>query len=181
MISSSGSSENTAPPAAPPTPTKVESTEAAEESTEGGGPSHGPVVEPMDNGGPGEKVPLLGKGAKHVVASRTVAAHRAKAPSKPQGAQASTAKSNAPPSLAAQGYVALNHHQPSRAIALFKRALASNPTNGTALFGLAEAHRIAGQSAPALQAYRKYVDLLPSGPDAGSARYQIRLLENKRR
>jgi cytochrome c-type biogenesis protein CcmH/NrfG len=83
--------------------------------------------------------------------------------------------------LAAQGYVALNHRQPSRAIALFKQALASNPSNGTALFGLAEAYRIAGQTAPALQSYRRYVELLPSGPDMGSARNQIRLLENKRR
>jgi cytochrome c-type biogenesis protein CcmH/NrfG len=77
--------------------------------------------------------------------------------------------------------VALNHHQPSRAIPLFKRALASNPNNGTALFGLAEAYRSAGQIAPALQAYRRYVELLPSGPDAGSARHSIRVLESKRR
>ena len=77
--------------------------------------------------------------------------------------------------------MALNHRQPARAVALFKRALASNPNNGTALFGLAEAYRIGNQIPAALLAYRRYVELLPSGPDAGSARHQIRILEGKKR
>jgi cytochrome c-type biogenesis protein CcmH/NrfG len=93
---------------------------------------------------------------------------------------ASTAKPNAPQALAAQGYLALNHHQPSRAIALFKRALASNPTNGTALFGLAEAYRTSQLIALALQTYHRYVEILPSGPDAASARTHIRSLESKK-
>ena len=164
-----------------PVPATAEKAEAVEESAEGvGAPAHGPVVEPMAIDGPKEKVPLLGKAAKHATANKPIAARKAKAPAKAQGG-ASAAKPDAPQSPAAQGYVALNHRQPSRAIVLFKKALASNPTNGTALFGLAEAYRSGGQTAPALQSYRKYVDLLPSGPDAGSARYQIRLLENKKR
>jgi len=181
VISSPGTAENPPPSlAVPAASAPAKAAETAEEASEGS-PAHGPVVEPIANNGPSEKVPLLGKPAKNAVANRPIAAHKAKAPAKAQGAQASAARPNAPPSLAAQGYVALNHRQPSRAIVLFKRALASNPTNGTALFGLAEAYRNAGQSAPALQSYRRYVELLPSGPDAGSARYQIRLLENRKR
>jgi cytochrome c-type biogenesis protein CcmH/NrfG len=181
VISSPGTAENPPPSvAAPAASAHAKAAETAEEASEGS-PARGPVVEPIANDGPSEKVPLLGKPAKNAVANRPIAAHKAKASAKAQGAQASAARPNAPPSQAAQGYVALNHRQPTRAIVLFKRALASNPTNGTALFGLAEAYRNAGQSAPALQSYRRYVELLPSGPDAGSARYQIRLLENRKR
>jgi hypothetical protein len=182
MISSSGNAEATpvTPPVVPP-PTTPGNAEAAEEPAEGGGaPAHGPVVEPIANDGSGEKVHLLGRATKHAAASKPIAAHKAKAPAK-AAAQASAASPNASQSPAAQGYVALNHRQPTRAIVLFKRALASNPTNGTALFGLAEAYRSAGQAAPALQSYRKYVELLPSGPDAGRALHQIRLLESKKR
>jgi predicted Zn finger-like uncharacterized protein len=192
MVSSPGTAENLPTPAvvaqapapapAPaPVPAPAENAEAAEESAESGGAPHGPVVEPIANDGPGEKIPLLGKAGKRAAANRPIPARKAKAQAKAQGAQVGSAKPNAPQSLAAQGYVALNHRQPSRAVALFKQALASNPTNGTALFGLAEAYRNAGQSSPALQSYRRYVELLPSGPDAGSARYQIRLLETKKR
>jgi hypothetical protein len=86
----------------------------------------------------------------------------------------------APQAMAAQGYAALNRRQFDQAIAHFKQALAGNPSNGTALFGLAEAYRETGQKALALKSYRRYIQLLPSGPDAGSARLQIRLLESKR-
>jgi predicted Zn finger-like uncharacterized protein len=167
----------------PPAPA-AENAEPAEDSSEGGGaPTHGPLVEPIADSGPAEKVPLLGGAAKHGMPGKPVAGHKGKSPAAAhaQGSQASSAKPNAPQAPAAQGYVALNHHQPARAVALFKRALASNPNNGTALFGLAEAYRIGNQLPSALLAYRRYVDLLPSGPDAGSARYQIRLLENKKR
>ena len=82
--------------------------------------------------------------------------------------------------MAAQGYAALNRRQFPQAIRLFKQALAGNPSNGTAQFGLAEAYRETGQKVSALKAYRRYIQILPSGPDAGSARLQIRLLEGKR-
>jgi tetratricopeptide (TPR) repeat protein len=187
MISSSGPAESQAASKAaavvPPAPA-AENAEVAEDSSEGGGsPAHGPLVEPIADSGPAEKVPLLGGASKRVAQGKPVAGRKGKSPAAAhaQGSQASLAKPNAPPALAAQGYVALNHRQPAKAIGLFKRALASNPNNGTALFGLAEAYRIGNQLPSALQAYRRYVDLLPSGPDAGSARYQIRLLENKKR
>ncbi len=189
-IPSSATSESAGTPQAPavvvPVPTSAAAhNEAAEESEESGANARGPVVEPIVREGAIAKVPLLGKGTRHPAAIRTASARRMKAPSaateRPHRGPANAGKPNAPPTLAAQGYVALEHRQPSRAIALFKRALAGNPNNGTALFGLAEAHREAGQTALALQAYRHYVELLPSGPDAGSARHHIHVLESKRR
>jgi hypothetical protein len=81
-----------------------------------------------------------------------------------------------PMSLAAQGYVALGQRQYLVAIDLFRRELAQSPINGTALFGLAEAYRGAGDKPAALKAYRRYLAILPFGPCAGSARFQIRSL-----
>jgi predicted Zn finger-like uncharacterized protein len=192
MISSSRTNESSGAPNTlvaalrTPTPSAAQNAEAAQESAERAGANvHGPVVEPIADAGPSEKVPLLGTGTKHAVPVRHAAGHKARTPmpatGRARGSQASAAKPGAPQTLAAQGYVALNHHQPSRAIALFKRALASNPNNGTALFGLAEAHRAANQIPLAVQAYRRYIELQPSGPDAGSARYQIRILDAKKR
>jgi hypothetical protein len=192
MISFSGTSESSAPPAVPvvvphtPAPGATQNAEAAEGSAKSGDVNaRSPEVEPIADGGPDEKVPLLGKGMKRAAPVRLAVARKAKAPTplmeRLRRNQASPARSNAPQTLAAQGYVALNHRQPSKAISLFKQALTSNPTNGTALFGLAQAYRSAGQTAPALQAYRRYVALLPSGPDAGSALHNIRVLESKKR
>jgi cytochrome c-type biogenesis protein CcmH/NrfG len=45
---------------------------------------------------------------------------------------------------------------------------------------LAEAYRGSGQASQALQSYRRYIQILPLGPDAGSARFQIRTLESKK-
>lgn len=182
MISSPGTAESPALAEAaqgglpaPPAPAAAQN-EAAEEEEGGGSPTHGLLVQPIADSEPREKMPLLGKAAKRAAAGKTTAARKVRVqPS------ASTARPNAPPALAAQGYVALNHHQPSRAVALFKRALASNHSNSTALFGLAEAYQSSGQIALALQTYRRYVETLPSGPDAASARTQIRILENKKR
>ena len=84
-------------------------------------------------------------------------------------------------SLAAQGYAALGHHQYVQAIKLFHKELARSPINGTALFGLAEAYRGAGRRQHALGAYQRYLEILPHGPNAGSARFQIRSLEAKMR
>ena len=189
MISSSGTAESPAPakvaedvPPTPSAPAAVENAEAAEDSPEGSGsPARGPRVERIADDGIREKVPLLG--GKRVVQGKPVAGRKAKGQvaARAQGNPVGAAKGNAPPALAAQGYVALNHHQPTKAIALFKRALASSPNNGTALFGLAEAYRTGNQHPAALQAYRRYIELLPSGPAAGSARFQIRTLESKKR
>jgi len=84
-----------------------------------------------------------------------------------------------PQIAAAQGYAALNRRQYPQAIELFKQALAGAPTNGTALYGLAEAHRESGHKTAALRAYRRYLQILPHGPDASSARTRLRALEGK--
>ena len=181
-ISSTGSAESPATSGAPeevpssPPAAAAQNAEKAEE--ESGSPSRGPFVQPIADRGARENVPLLGNAARRAAAARAIAARKS---ARTQVAQISSAKPNAPQALAAQGYVALNHHQPSRAIALFKRALASSPTNGTALFGLAEAYRTGKQTASALQTYHRYLDTLPSGPDAASARAQIRILESRKR
>jgi TolA-binding protein len=84
-----------------------------------------------------------------------------------------------PQIAAAQGYAALNRKQFPQAIELFKQAIAGNPRNGTALFGLAEAYRESKNRKSALKAYQRYIAVMPSGPNAGEARLQIRLLEGK--
>jgi tetratricopeptide (TPR) repeat protein len=94
--------------------------------------------------------------------------------------QAAAAQAAAAQTAAVQGYAALSRRNYWPAIGLFKRALAQNPENETALFGLAEAYRGTRQKQQALQAYRHYIDVLPLGPDARSARFQIRILESKK-
>jgi predicted Zn-dependent protease len=148
-------------------------------------PTHAPVVEPIAEEKPAPPTHLLGKGRGKPSPAKPTLARKAKpqssAPAHATAADAGEAKVNPPAALAAQGYVALNHRQYPQAISLFKRALAGNPSNGTALFGLAEAYRGSGQAGQALQSYRRYVQILPLGPDAGSARFQIRTLESKKR
>jgi predicted Zn finger-like uncharacterized protein len=63
------------------------------------------------------------------------------------------------------------------ASALFERALAVHPRFGDALIGLAEAHKFQGNRNEALTYYKKYLDLLPDGPDADLARENINELK----
>jgi len=138
--------------------------------------------EPKDDDDEHTGTPAARKRAR--AAGKAVAARAPKpaaASHRPGAAPAAAAPSGpSPQAVAAQGYAELNRRQFEQAIVHFKQALAGNPSNGTALFGLAEAYRETGQKAPALKAYRRYIQLLPSGPDAGSARLQIRLLEGKK-
>jgi predicted Zn finger-like uncharacterized protein len=147
-------------------------------------PTRAPVVEPIAEEEPVPPTHLLGKDRGRPSPAKPALARKAKPqPSPPAhatAADAGQAKANPPAALAAQGYVALNHRQYPQAISLFKRALAGSPSNGTALFGLAEAYRGSGQASQALQSYRRYIQILPLGPDAGSARFQIRTLESKK-
>jgi hypothetical protein len=50
---------------------------------------------------------------------------------------------------------------------------AANNGNGDALIGLGDAYRRLGQREQALEAYRRYVQILPSGSHASMARRQI--------
>lgn len=156
-----------------------------------------PVVEPVAE--PEEAEPRArataptpggeGGGGRSIAHKRSRAAARALAGRGNRGTAAGAARRStasaipaaAPQNLAAQGYAALNRRQFPQAIDHFKQALVGNPSNGTALFGLAEAYRESGQKALALKCYRRYVQLLPSGPDAGQSRLQIRLLEKNMR
>jgi predicted Zn finger-like uncharacterized protein len=119
----------------------------------------------------GAKPPSLSK-KPHSLARPAAAkiGRRAKAP-------AGGPKPGTPQALAAQGYVALNHRQYQQAISLFNQAIAGSPLNGTALFGIAEAYQQSGQKAQAQRAYRRYLRLIPNGPDASSARTQLNALE----
>ena len=164
------SAVNPSGPPAPPTVTMVTvepepDTPTVEPSPAEEGVATSPVLRKKPRGG--------GRGA---VARQKAALLR------PKSAAAAASVKGAPPpqTLAAQGYAAFNRRQFDQAIGLFKQALVGNPSNGTALFGLAEAYRETGQKAAALKCYRRYVQILPSGPDAGAARLQIRLLEGKR-
>jgi predicted Zn finger-like uncharacterized protein len=85
-----------------------------------------------------------------------------------------------PQSAGAHGYAALGRRDYPEAIAAFKQALIENSVNRTAIFGLAEAYRGNGEKLHALRTYRRYINVAPFGPDAGSARYHIRTLEKKR-
>jgi len=170
-----------AEPLAAPGPAPEAPTESPESDI---APAHAPVVEPIAEEAPAPPTPLLGKSRTRSTPTRPTLARKAKAQTSAPThatADAGEAKSTPHAALAAQGYLALNRRQYPQAISLFKRALAGSPSNGTALFGLAEAYRASGQANPALQSYRRYVQILPLGPDAGSARFQIRTLESKKR
>lgn len=163
----------------PVPPTADEPRPAKQAASEPDNPGNrGPVVEPIGEshkaGGnasvKGDKA--LGLGAP-AVGRKPVRKGLAAAPV--------NAATGTPQALAAQGYAAFDHGQYFEAIALFKRSLAGSPNNGTALFGLAESYRATGQKTLALKCYHRYVQLMPSGPDAGQARLQIRVLESPKR
>jgi len=147
-----------------------------------------PAIAPPEEAAPSEEpAPAHGTGVRPNAVAKTRAVPRGKAsaaePVAPEQerVEGSTAEPNTPQALAAQGYVALQRKSYIQAIRFFRLALMTNPPNGTALFGLAEGYRAAGQHTAALRAYRRYVELMPNGPDAAQARAHIRALESKGR
>jgi tetratricopeptide (TPR) repeat protein len=78
--------------------------------------------------------------------------------------------------ITGSAYLLLDRQKPLAAIGLFKKALASAPTFPTALFGLGEAYRAHGDNGQALDAYKRYLETDPGGPDAPAARRQVREL-----
>jgi predicted Zn finger-like uncharacterized protein len=174
-----------APPAGKPvagsvTPAVAEPAKAGTENE--GSEEHGPVVKPIADSDKSASAPSPPQAAT-AKESAPAPKPRAKATaiSHRRAAQASGPKPNTPQALAADGYAALDHRRFPQAISLFKMALAGSPSNGTAQFGLAEAYRQYGQKAQALDCYRRYVQILPRGPDAAAARTQIKILEGKGR
>jgi tetratricopeptide (TPR) repeat protein len=69
------------------------------------------------------------------------------------------------------GYVMLNEGNAQGAARQFQTA--ANNGNSDALIGLGDAYRRLGQREQALEAYRRYVQILPSGSHASVARRQI--------
>jgi predicted Zn finger-like uncharacterized protein len=76
-------------------------------------------------------------------------------------------------------YLLLDRQKPLAAIDMFQRALTNAPSFPQALFGLGEAHRLAGQPAKAVEAYKSYLEASPTGSDAPAARRQVRELESQ--
>jgi predicted Zn finger-like uncharacterized protein len=182
MISSSGTAEDEslrdhARASEPAARAPADDTELAQApGRDDGVPPRGPLVEPMAENGRAESAARGGKRALAMRKPKSEAGHATR-----PIAQPSRAQPGAPEALAAQGYAALTHRQYPQAIGLFKRALVGSPSNGTALFGLAEAYRASGQKMAALLTYRRYVNAFPAGPNAIAARTQVRLLEGKKR
>jgi predicted Zn finger-like uncharacterized protein len=72
------------------------------------------------------------------------------------------------------GNVMLNEGNPRGAASQFSAAATNG--NGSALIGLGQAYRALGQNSQALEAYRRYLQLLPNGSDANVARRQVEAL-----
>jgi predicted Zn finger-like uncharacterized protein len=81
--------------------------------------------------------------------------------------------------VTASAYLLLDKRKPLAAVGEFKRALNNSPNFPQALFGLGEAYRSAGDTAQAIEAYKKYLASSPGGEDAPAARRQIRDLESQ--
>jgi hypothetical protein len=69
------------------------------------------------------------------------------------------------------GFVLLNEGNAQGAVRQFQSA--ANNGDGDALIGMGDAYRRLGQREQALEAYRRYVQILPSGSHASVARRQI--------
>ncbi len=81
--------------------------------------------------------------------------------------------------LTGLGYVALDDHDTSGAIANFRQALANNRSYSEAYIGLGEAYSSQGNYAQALDAYNRYLEVNPSGSRASMAHRQVESLQDR--
>ena len=81
--------------------------------------------------------------------------------------------------VTSSAYLLLDKQKPLAAVGEFKRALNLSANFPQALFGLGEAYRSAGNTAQAIEAYKRYLAASPAGSDAPAARRQIRELETQ--
>jgi predicted Zn finger-like uncharacterized protein len=75
------------------------------------------------------------------------------------------------------GYCDLDKERYLNAIDRFREALALSPDYGDALMGIAEAYKVQGNRAQAIEHYRRYLRVLPHGPKATMAQKNLRDLE----
>jgi tetratricopeptide (TPR) repeat protein len=78
---------------------------------------------------------------------------------------------------AGRGLALMDMGQKLQAEAAFLQALRLNPRYGVALMGLAETYRNQGKNEEAKKYYEKYLDVLPSGPEATVARQALQRLQ----
>jgi predicted Zn finger-like uncharacterized protein len=79
--------------------------------------------------------------------------------------------------LAGRGLALLDLGNAAAAQVSFEQALALNPRYGPAIMGLAEAFRLQGRNAKAVEFYQRYLDVLPEGTEAAVARNNIERLK----
>ena len=83
-------------------------------------------------------------------------------------------RAGTPEAMTGLGYVMLEEGNASGAARQFSSAATNG--NGSALIGLGDAYRRLNQREQALEAYRRYLQLLPNGSDANLARRQVEQL-----
>jgi predicted Zn finger-like uncharacterized protein len=186
-------------PAPTPAPTEVpvvaEVDAAVAEPLDAGAPDAGPPdAGAPDAGAPDAGVPDAGvpdagvpdAGAKKAV-PMTFAALLAQADRLRDGEHAEAAlnlygraaelKPERAEPLAGKGLALLDLGNAAAAQASFEQALALNARYGPAIMGLAEAFRIQGRNAKAVEFYQRYLEVLPEGTEAAVARNNIERLK----
>jgi predicted Zn finger-like uncharacterized protein len=78
---------------------------------------------------------------------------------------------------AGRGLALLDMGNKLQAEGLFLQALKLNPRYGVAIMGLAETYRSLGNKEEAVKYYERYLDVLPSGPEAPAARTALKRLQ----
>ncbi len=79
--------------------------------------------------------------------------------------------------VAGRGMTLLDMGQRSEAEAAFGEALRLNPRYAVAVMGLAETYRQMGRNSDAIEYYKRYLDILPNGPEAPVAKAALERLK----
>lgn len=74
------------------------------------------------------------------------------------------------------GWCFLDQEKPGAAVLEFNQAISINSAYSEAYLGLGEVYKFRGDKANAVKNYRKYLSLVPNGPDAEVARNSLRAL-----
>ena len=162
----------TPPPAAAPEPARA-------------APPDEPPPEPMPSARPPARAaaaepPLRGRSYEQLVAEADRALENGNTGKAEKAvAEALRLQPSGVAAVTSWGFVMLDKQKPLAAVGQFKRALNLAPNYPQALFGLGEAYRSAGDTAQAVDAYKKYLSAAPSSPDAPAARRQLRDLESQ--